>query len=177
MRKLLICLVGMVMLMQAALAQNVEISGKVADEKGNPIPGVSVQEKTTKRGTTTDANGLFKLSVKAGTTLVLSSVGFDTKQIVLTSSTTQNITLTASNLALSEVVVTGVGAATSKKKLGVAVESINLANQTKVASGDVGQQLVGQVAGAQISSTNGNPGQPLNILLRGINTVQGGTSR
>ncbi len=176
MRKLLICLVGMVMLMQAALAQNVEISGKVADEKGNPIPGVSVQEKTTKRGTTTDANGLFKLSVKPGTTLLLSSVGFDTKQIVLTSSTTQNITLTASNLALSEVVVTGVGAATSKKKLGVAVESVNIGNQVKVSTGDVGQQLVGQVAGAQISSTNGNPGQPLNILLRGINTVQGGTS-
>ena len=176
MRKLLICLVGMVMLVQAAFAQNVEISGKVADDKGNPIPGVSVQEKTTKRGTTTDANGLFKLSVKPGTTLVLSSVGFDSKQIVLNNSTTQNITLTASNMALSEVVVTGVGAATSKKRLGVAVESVNLANQNKVASGDVGQQLVGQIAGAQISSTNGNPGQPLNILLRGINSVQGGTS-
>jgi hypothetical protein len=77
--------------------------------------------------------------------------------------------------SLSEVVVTGVGAATSKKKLGIAVESVNIGAQTKVTSGDVGQQLVGQVAGAQISSTNGNPGQPLNILLRGINTIQGGT--
>jgi outer membrane receptor protein involved in Fe transport len=63
-----------------------------------------------------------------------------------------------------------------KKKLGVAVESVNLANQVKVSTGDVGQQLVGQVAGAQISSTNGTPGRPLQILLRGINTVQGGTS-
>ena len=175
MRKLLILLVGIVAFMQYAHSQNVDISGKVADDKGNPIPGVSVQEKSSKRGTTTDINGLFKLSVKPGTTLIFSSVGFDNKQVVLNNSTTQNIVLTPSNLALSEVVVTGVGAATSKKKLGVAVESVNLSNQVKVTSGDVGQQLVGQVAGAQISSTNGNPGQPLNIVLRGINTVQGGT--
>ncbi|HTL09447.1 MAG TPA: SusC/RagA family TonB-linked outer membrane protein [Chitinophagaceae bacterium] len=176
MRKLLILLAGLLALLQSAQSQNVDISGKVADEKGNPIPGVSVQEKTTKRGTTTDINGVFKLSIKPGSTLVLSSVGFDTKQIVVTNSTTQNITLTASNLALSEVVVTGVGAATSKKKLGVAVESVNIGNQVKVSTGDVGQQLVGQIAGAQISSTNGSPGQPLNIVLRGINSVQGGTS-
>ena len=176
MRKLLSCLVGLVLLCQSAISQTSEITGKVADDKGNPIPGVSVQEKSTKRGTTTDANGFFKLSVKQGATLIFTSIGFDTKQIVVDKSGNQTITLTASNMALSEVVVTGVGAATSKKKLGVAVESINVANQVKVSSGDVGQQLVGQVAGAQISSTNGNPGQPLNILLRGINTVQGGTS-
>jgi TonB-linked SusC/RagA family outer membrane protein len=176
MRKLLSCLVGLVLLCQSAISQTPEISGQVADDKGNPIPGVSVQEKSTKRGTTTDANGFFKLAVKPGTTLIFTSIGFDTRQFVVAKSGNQNITLTASNTALSEVVVTGVGAATSKKKLGVAVESINVANQVKVSSGDVGQQLVGQVAGAQISSTNGNPGQPLNILLRGINTVQGGTS-
>ncbi|MEP6728086.1 MAG: SusC/RagA family TonB-linked outer membrane protein, partial [Bacteroidota bacterium] len=159
-----------------ARSQNVDISGKVADDKGNPIPGVSVQEKTSKRGTTTDINGVFKLSAKPGTTLVFSSVGFDNKSVVVDKSGAVSVTMTSSNLALSEVVVTGVGAATSKKKLGVAVETVNLANQVKVTSGDVGQQLVGQIAGAQISSTNGNPGQPLNIVLRGINTVQGGTS-
>ncbi|HTE09760.1 MAG TPA: SusC/RagA family TonB-linked outer membrane protein [Chitinophagaceae bacterium] len=175
MRKLLILLVGIVAFMQYAHSQNVDISGKVADDKGNPIPGVSVQERSSKRGTTTDINGLFKLSVKPGTTLIFSSVGFDNKQVVLNNSTTQNIVLTPSNLALSEVVVTGVGAATSKKKIAFAIETVNLSNQTKVSSGDVGQQLVGQVAGAQISSTNGNPGQPLNIILRGINTVQTST--
>ncbi len=175
MRKLLSCLVGMVCLLQTAVSQTVEITGKVADDKGNPISGVSIVEKSSKRGTTTDANGLFKLTAKPGTTLIFSSVGFDNKQVVLDKSTTLIVTLTTSNMALSEVVVTGVGAATSKKKLGVAVEAVNISNQVKVTSGDVGQQLVGQVAGAQISSTNGNPGQPLNILLRGINTVQGGT--
>src|SRR3982751_2568263 len=126
MRKLLSCLVGLVLLCQPAISQTPEISGKVSDEKGTPIPGVSVQEKSTKRGTTTDANGFFKLTVKSWATLIFTSIGFDTKQIVVDKSGNQSITLTASNTALSEVVVTGVGAATSKKKLGVAVESINL---------------------------------------------------
>ncbi|MEO6316852.1 MAG: SusC/RagA family TonB-linked outer membrane protein [Chitinophagaceae bacterium] len=175
MRKLLMLLVGLVAFMQSAYSQNIDISGKVADDKGNPIPGVTVQEKSSRRGTTTDINGVFKISAKPGSKFIFSSVGFDEKTIVLDNSPSMTVTLSASNLALSEVVVTGVGAATSKKRLGVAVESVNLSNQVKVTTGDVGQQLVGQVAGAQISSTNGNPGQPLNIVLRGINTVQGGT--
>lgn len=176
MRKLLSCLVGLLLLCMPAFSQTLEISGKVTDDKGNSIPNASITEKSTKRGTTTDADGFFKLSVKPGATVIISSIGFDNQQVTVTKPGPQMITLTAINTALNEVVVTGVGAATSKKKLGVAVESINVSNQVKVISGDVGQQLVGQVAGAQISSTNGNPGQPLNIVLRGINTIQGGTS-
>jgi CarboxypepD_reg-like domain len=74
----------MVLLLQTAMSQNVEISGKVADDKGNPISGVSIQEKSSKRGTTSDANGLFKLSAKPGSTLIFSSVGFENKQVWLT---------------------------------------------------------------------------------------------
>ena len=176
MRKLLICLVGMVMLMQAATAQNVEVSGKVADEKGNGIPGVSVQEKTSRRGTTTDANGVFRLSVKPGTTLVFSSVGFDSKQVVFDKAATLNITLTANNSALSEVVVTGVGVATSKKKLAIAVESVTAEKLPQGGTASVDQALIGKIAGAQISSISGVPGSQARILLRGINTLQGSTN-
>ena len=66
MRKLLMYLVGMIAFMQAARSQNVDISGKVADDKGNPISGVTIQEKNSKKGTTSDASGLFKVSVKTG---------------------------------------------------------------------------------------------------------------
>jgi TonB-linked SusC/RagA family outer membrane protein len=165
----------MVMLAHTAFSQNVDVSGKVADDKGNPIPGVSVTEKGSRRGTTTDAAGQFKLSVKPGTTLTFSSVGFETKQVLVNQSTSWNITLTASNASLSEVVVTGTGVATSKRKLGIAVESITAEKLPPIPAATLDQALVGKIPGAQISTVSGNPGDQVNIVLRGINTVQGGT--
>lgn len=150
------------------------VTGKVMDDKGSPVAGATVLEKGTKNGVSAGNDGAFSIKVKNGASLVVSALGFETRTIAANSSNLM-VQLVTDIRSLSEVVVTGVGAATSKKKLGIAVEAVNVGNQVKVPSGDVGQQLVGQVAGAQISSTNGNPGQPLNILLRGINTIQGGT--
>jgi outer membrane receptor protein involved in Fe transport len=76
---------------------------------------------------------------------------------------------------MSEVVVTGTGAATSKRKLAIAVESISADKLPAAPTATIDQALVGKIAGAQISSVNGNPGQPTNILLRGINTLRSGT--
>jgi TonB-linked SusC/RagA family outer membrane protein len=174
MRKLLSCLVGMLLLLQTANSQTIEISGKVADDKGIPIAGASVQEKSSRKGTTTDADGFFKLTVKSGTTLIISSVGFDSRQVVVDKSSV-TITLKTSNTALSEVVVTGVGAATSKRKLGISVESITSDKLPSIPAGTLDQALIGKIPGAQISSVSGNPGDKVNIVLRGINTVQGGT--
>ena len=151
------------------------VTGKVTDDKGAPLAGASVLEKGTKNGVSADANGAFTIKVKSGATLIVSEIGYENQQVVA-NATNLLIKLATDTKSLNEVVVTGVGVATSKKKIAVAVEAVNLANQVKVPSGDVGQQLVGQIAGAQISSTNGNPGRPLNILLRGINSIQGGTS-
>jgi hypothetical protein len=120
-------------------------------------------------------NGAFTIKVKSGATLIVSEIGYENQQVVA-NATNLLIKLATDTKSLNEVVVTGVGVATSKKKIAVAVESVNISNQVKVPTADVGQQLVGQIAGAQITSKNGNPGQPLNILLRGINSVQGGTA-
>jgi len=173
MRKLLNCLVGLVCLGHTALSQTIEVSGKISDEKGVPVAGASVQEKNSKKGTTSDVNGLFKLVTKPGTALVVSSIGYDKQQ--LTASTTLTIVMTASNQALSEVVVTGVGAATSKRKLGISVESLTADKLPSIPAATLDQALIGKIPGAQISSVSGNPGDKVNIVLRGINTVQGGT--
>lgn len=162
-------------LLASGLAQTTTITGKVIDDKGNALAGASVIEKGTKNGVSADANGSFSIKVKSGATLIVSTIGFENLEVAA-NATNLLVKLNTDTRALNEVVVTGVGVATSKKKLGVSVEAVNVANQVKVPTGDVGQQLVGQIAGAQIASTNGNPGQPLNILLRGINTVQGGTT-
>jgi TonB-dependent starch-binding outer membrane protein SusC len=175
MRKLLICLAGMLLFLQTAFSQSVEINGKVSDDKGNPVPGVSIQEKISKKGTTADENGMFKLTVKPGSTLFFTSIGFDKKSLVIEKPGFIEVKLVATNSALSEVVVTGVGTATSKKHLGIAVESISAEKLPSAPTASIDQALVGKISGAQISSISGNPGDPVNIVLRGINTVQGGT--
>ena len=173
MRKLLNCLVGLVCLGHTVLSQTIEVSGKISDEKGVPIAGASVQEKNSKKGTTTDANGLFKLVTKPGTILMVSSIGYDKQQF--NAAANASIIMAASNQALSEVVVTGVGSATSKRKLGISVESVTADKLPPVPAATLDQALIGKIPGAQISSVSGNPGDKANFVLRGINTVQGGT--
>ena len=171
----MVSLCAFLLTIMVGYAQNVTVTGKVIDEKNVPVAGASVLDKSTKKGTSAGNDGSFTISVKNGATLVISALGYEGTEVIATGAN-MTIILTSDVKALADVVVTGVGAATSKKKLGVAVESVNLSNQVKVPTGDVGQQLVGQIAGAQIQSTNGNPGRPLQILLRGINSVQAGTS-
>ena len=137
------------------LAQTTTITGKVVDDKGNALAGASILEKGTKNGVSADANGFFSIKAKTGATLLVSTIGYENLEVVANANNLL-VKLTTDTRALNEVVVTGVGVATSKKKLGVSVEAVNVANQVKVPTGDVGQQLVGQIAGAQISSTTLN---------------------
>ncbi|MFT3937060.1 MAG: SusC/RagA family TonB-linked outer membrane protein [Chitinophagaceae bacterium] len=172
MRKLLSCLVGLVCLCYTAVSQNVEVSGKVSDDKGNPISGASVQEKSSKRGTTTDANGVFKLSTKPGTALIISSVGFD-KQQVTAGTSGLVIVLAASNQALSEVVVTAMGVKREKKALGYAVSTVGKKDLELRPEADLGRILNGKAPGLNVLSTSGLSGSGTNINIRGISTITG----
>ena len=176
MRKTILFVMAVLFLSFTSYAQGV-ITGKVINRTTKtPLEGVTISIRGG-ASTTSSTDGSFSIkSSKSEENLSITSVGFEQQSVKAKAGQSISISLDDDIKSLSEVVVTGVGAATSKRKLGVAVETVNLANQVKAPSGDVGQQLVGQVAGAQISSTNGNPGQNLNIVLRGINTIQGGTS-
>jgi TonB-linked SusC/RagA family outer membrane protein len=177
MRRLLFCLAGALLLHLTALSQNVEISGKVTDEKGNPIIGVSVTEKNTQRGATTDQNGFFKLSVKSGTTLIFTSIGFDKKQQVVSAKTGNLvIVLSSSNTALSEVVVTAMGIKREKKALGYAVTTVGSKDLELRTEGDIGRVLNGKVAGLSVLNTSGISGSGTNISIRGVSTITGGAS-
>lgn len=155
-------------------AQTQTVTGKVTDDKGAAIAGATVQEKGTRKGTSTGSDGLFTLNVSKGATLLISSLGFDPKEVVATPVT--NVQLSTDVKSLGEIVVTGVGYATSKKKLPISVETIGGEKLASTSSQSIAQALVGKVAGAQITSKEGTPGAPLNILLRGINSLRGGTA-
>jgi TonB-linked SusC/RagA family outer membrane protein len=157
-------------------AQSQEISGRITDDKGNPLFGVTVNVKNTRVGTTTRQDGFFKLNASPNAVLVVSAVGFESKEIKIGSQTNLNsIQLAQDTKLMSEVVVTGTGVATSKRKLGISVESITADKLPPVPAATLDQAIIGKIPGAQISSVSGNPGDKVNIVLRGINSVLLGT--
>ncbi|BAV07483.1 TonB-linked outer membrane protein, SusC/RagA family [Filimonas lacunae] len=169
------CLVALFGLYLYALAQNtIKVTGTVTDDKGAAIPAASIQIKGVKGGTATGNDGSFSISAKPGATIIISAVGFENKQVSATASL-GSISLVSDTKTLGEIVVTGIGVATSKKKLGISVETVSSDKLPQIPTNSLDQALVGKIAGAQISSTTGTPGAPASILLRGINTIQNGT--
>lgn len=175
MRKLFGLLAGALLLFCSSAFAQREVTGKVTDAGGNPLYGVSIKVRGSKAGTATGADGTFKLQAAANAVLLVSAVGYESTEVSIGSFTTISVTLQLDTKAMSEVVVTGTGAATSRRKMAIAVESVTADKLPAAPTASVDQALVGKIAGAQISSVNGNPGQGAQILLRGINTLRAGT--
>ena len=177
-KSVLRCILLLLIFAGQAYAQDRTITGTLtASEDGNPLPGVSVKVKGSSVGTSTGADGKFSLRVPSGSnTLTFTYIGYQTQDVSIPSSNLMIVRLRVDATQLSEVVVTGVGVATSRAKLGVAVESVSAKDLPAASSASIDQALVGKIAGAQITSSNGSPGAPVNILLRGINTLNRGTS-
>jgi TonB-linked SusC/RagA family outer membrane protein len=152
-----------------------QVTGRVTDANGAPLSGATVKVKNVKGGTSAAIDGSFKIDAPANAVLVVSSVNYETKEVAVNGATNLNIELTLDVKSLSEVVVTGTGTATSRKKLGISVESISGDKLPPIPTASLDQAIIGKVPGAQISSISGNPGDKANWVLRGINTVQGGT--
>ncbi len=174
MRKLFLIMMCFMSVSAASFAQAMEASGKVTDDKGNPIPRASIREKNGRKGTSAGVDGSFKLNVANGATLVISATGFESREVAAASG--MAVQLIVDVKALNEVVVTGTGVATSKKRTAFAVESVTADKLPQAPTADIGNALVGKIAGAQISSIGGSPGSPTQILLRGINTITNGTN-
>jgi len=157
-------------------AQDRQVTGIVtsADDE-SPLPGVNILVSGSSVGTTTSIDGTYRISVPEKGKLIFSFVGMISQQIQLGNANVIDVKLESDARILSEVVVTGSGVATTKAKLGIAVESISAKNLPQAPTASIDQALIGKIPGAQISSVSGNPGDPVNIVLRGINTVQGGT--
>ncbi|MCS3795944.1 SusC/RagA family TonB-linked outer membrane protein [Niastella sp. OAS944] len=156
-------------------SQTKSVSGKVTDASGNPLIGISVTIKGTMSGTTSNPDGTFKLNVPENATLVFSGVGYEPTEMSVRNRTTMDVQLTTEIKALSEIVVTGTGVATEKKKLSIDVASVGKKDLAQSAIVSIDQALIGKVAGAQIQSNSGEPGQKANINLRGINSLGSST--
>ncbi|WP_394353875.1 SusC/RagA family TonB-linked outer membrane protein [Spirosoma taeanense] len=154
---------------------DVTVSGKVLDEKGGGLPGVSVLVKGTTQGTTTDATGSFRLSVPSSrSTLVFSFVGYASREVVVGDQTTMSITLTPDDQTLNEVVVVGYGSQLKKEVTG-AVQTVSAQEIKDLPVSQIGQKLQGRLAGVQINQTTGKPGQGISIRIRGQVSVTAGS--
>ena len=159
-----------------AWAQERKITGKVSSaEDGSSVPGVSVIVKGTTIGTVADAAGNYAIAAPARGTLVFSFIGMATKEVAIGTNSVVDVTMATDTKQLSEVVVTGVGVATDKRKIAISVESVSGKDLPQTPSASVDQALIGKIPGAQITSRSGTPGADVNILLRGINTINRGT--
>ena len=147
------------------------IKGKVLDGTGASIPGATVVLKgSSSVGTTTDANGLFSLTLPDGsTTLVVSSIGFLTTEINIANKSQVDITLQSDVKSLSEVVVTGYSSQ-SKRDITGAVSTVDATELTKVSAPNVASQLQGRVPGVTVTGNN-TPGGEATVRIRGFGTI------
>lgn len=155
---------------RAAAAQ--PVTGHVTDEKGEGLPGVTVLVKGTQNGTSTNANGDFTLDTPAGATLVLSSVGYTTQEVAVTSGPLA-VRLVQDNQQLNEVVVLGY-VTQNRQNLSSAVSSVNVAEATKAPAATITEAIQGRTTGVQINNS-GNPGQNPSINIRGLGSINGGS--
>ncbi|PQA56854.1 SusC/RagA family TonB-linked outer membrane protein [Siphonobacter curvatus] len=155
-----------------AFTQSRSITGRVTDEKAKELPGVSVAIKGTSRGTTTDAQGDYRLAISdtGSVTLTFSSIGYQSQDILITDQAVLNITLKATEQSLDEVVVVGYG--TQKKKdLTGAISTIDAKDVAGRQTVQISEALQGSIAGVSVTRSSGAPGASSNILIRGITTL------
>lgn len=172
---LLVCLLFLIA--GTVSAQNkITVKGIVNDDKGNPVPNASVLVKGTTNGVTTDVNGTFTISVPdSKSVLVVSNIGYKTKEIPVGNNTSFTVNLVPSVNSLNEVVVVGYG---TQKKVTVtgAVAQVSGKELEKTPTVNLSNSLVGRLPGISAVQSSGEPGYDgSSIRIRGTNTF-GNTS-
>ncbi|WAC15431.1 TonB-dependent receptor [Dyadobacter pollutisoli] len=152
------------------------IKGKVSDDNGLALPGVSVVLKGSSTGTVTDSDGSYSLNIpESGTNiLVFSFVGYVPKEITVGNQTSLNIELAVDTKALEEVVVVGYGTQ-RKRDITSAVSVINIDDIGEVPKSNVTRMIQGQAPGVIIKQKSGTPGQQFEVKVRGISSLGAGS--
>jgi hypothetical protein len=170
MRKLLFLLMGMVCLTVQVWAQRV-VTGKVTDDKGNPLPNASVLVKGTTTGTATKPDGTYSITVPANAkALIFSSVNMTTIEMPLGKETTLNASLQPEDKTLSEVVVVGYGTQRKKEVTGN-ISSVKGSEISEKPVQSFDQALAGRAPGVQITMTNSVLNSPPIFRIRGTNSI------
>ena len=152
-------------------SQQKNVTGKIIDGGGIPLPGVTVLEKGTTNGTVTNSDGVYSISnVTPGSVLVFSFVGMKTQEITVGGQTMINITMEEEAIGIDEVVAIGYGTAKKKDVTGSIVNvGVDELGDRPVVSVD--QALQGMVAGVTVSNNGGSPAEGATVRIRGLSTL------
>ena len=146
-----------------------QVSGVVVDGKGEAIIGASIQAKGTTQGTISDIDGSFEMSVSESVkTLVVSFVGMATQEVAVGKNL--RIVLQENSEVIQEVVVTGYGNV-SKGSFAGSAQAVNADDIEKKSPTEISKALAGEVAGVQVVTTTGQPGEAASVRIRGIGSL------
>lgn len=149
------------------------VKGKVTDENGQPLPGVSVSLKGSSTGTTTDASGNYSLTLPDGNGILLFSyLGFVKQELPVNGRTSISVKLVQDVTGLQETVVVGYGT-TRRADLTGSIATVSAASFEKQPVIRVEDALKGRAAGVQVQKPNGTPGGGMKIRIRGGNSITG----
>ena len=149
------------------------VKGKISMSSDNSsIPGATVLIKGTSKGTSTDINGDYYLTLtEQADTLQISFVGFITVEVAIAGRAVVDVSMVENTEQLSEFVVTALGISKEKKALGYAVAEVDVSKMTKARDANVVNTISGKVAGVQVSKTSGGPGTSSRIVIRGNKSI------
>lgn len=167
--RFLLLILAVLPVWNTAFAQS-PLSGAVTDAANQPIIGASVAVKGSNKGTTTNTQGHFTINAGSNATLVVSFIGFSTKEVTVSNQANITIVLEKKDEGLNEVVVTALGIKKEKKAVGYAVQEVKGAELVKAREPNVVNSLTGKVAGLRIATSTDLFGDP-GISLRGKNTI------
>lgn len=156
-------------------AQELTLKGVIVDETDTPLIGATVQVKGTSTGSITDFDGNYTIKANKGAVITFSYIGYKTQEIKFTGQPTVNIKMVPDNQTLDEVVVVGYGTM-KRSDLTGSVASIAAKDVEGFKTSSVAGALGGQIAGVQITSTDGTPGAGFSINIRGVGTLTGDSS-
>jgi TonB-dependent SusC/RagA subfamily outer membrane receptor len=173
-KKTIWSLVFMMLIGPIGWAQEKTLTGSVIDADGKqPLPGTSLLVKGTTKGAVADFDGKFEIKASKGNVLVVSYVGYKTKEITITDETRLTIALSTEN-NLNEVVVVGYG--TQKKvNLSGSVSSVDMKKLQDRPTANISQSLQGTVANLNITFPSGTPGGSAKVNIRGFTSINGGS--
>ncbi|WP_163400086.1 SusC/RagA family TonB-linked outer membrane protein [Flavobacterium fluviatile] len=160
----------------SSTAQEKTVTGIVVDHLNQPVPGAGVKIKNQQTNTLTDMDGKFSIQADSKSVLQFSFIGFVTKEVLVGNKKSVNVTLEEETLNLNEVVIqTGYGT-TKKIDLTGSVGSVNVDDLQKAPVRSFEEALAGRVAGVQVIAGDGQPGDALNIVIRGNNSINNSNS-
>ena len=154
-------------------AQSKAITGTVVDENKMPLPGASILVKGLNIGSSTDFDGNFSLNVpETGEVLVVSYLGYMTKELVISKNLTFNIQLDIDTNTLDEIVVVGYGTQ-RKSDITGSVTSVKVDAIAVAQNSTIDALLQGRAAGVQVTQNAGSPGSGVSVKIRGASSLRG----